>query len=211
MSHNLSQDEVPNSPDLNKSVDPNLLSSRVNPKGFSKSNPIVRSLTDPVPSTSTPFVSPIKRTGVDLITENHIRSIFNDILVAALTNRDTVLREVRECVKLKDEQRCKSLSKHIHSHWKSLTVRNGIVFVNNKMAIPNVIKKAVVDQIHASHPESGGMTEMGQKVWWPFSNRDLINKARTCKPCTEIGKPCTVIGKILLVRNFLADFYSFNK
>ena len=188
MSHNLSQDKIPNSPDLNKSVDPNLLSSRVNLKGFLKSNPIVRSLTDPVPSTSTPFVSPIKRIGVDMITENHIRSIFNDTLVRALTNRDKVLREVRECVELKDAQRCKSLSKHIHSHWISVTVKNGIVFVNNKMAIPNAIKEAVIDQIHASHPGSWGMTEMGQKVWWPFSNRDLINEARKCKPCTEIGK-----------------------
>ena len=62
-----------NSPDLNKSVDSNLVGSRVNLRGFLKSNPIVPSLTDPVPSTSTPFVSPIKSTGVDMVTENQIR------------------------------------------------------------------------------------------------------------------------------------------
>ena len=50
-----------------------------------------------------------------MLTENHIRRTFNETLVAALTNCDTVLKEVRECVQLKDERRRKSLSKHIQS------------------------------------------------------------------------------------------------
>ena len=56
------------------------------------------------------------------------------------------------------------------------------------MALLNAVKEAVVDLIMASHPGSWGLTEMRQSVCWPFSNRDLINKARTSKPCIEIGK-----------------------
>ena len=29
---------------------------------------------------------------------------------------------------------------------------------------------------------------MGQRLWWPFINRDLINKSKTCRPCTEFGR-----------------------
>ena len=30
------------------------------------------------------------------------------------------------------------------------------------------------------------MIELGHRVW-PFINRDLINKSKTCRPCTEFG------------------------
>ena len=32
------------------------------------------------------------------------------------------------------------------------------------------------------------MTELGQRLWWPFINQDLINKSKTCRPCTEFCK-----------------------
>ena len=114
--------------------------------------------------------------------------IFNTKLIAAMTNRDTVLREVRDCILTGDEQRCTKLSKQIHAKWRSLSVQNGCILLDNKLAIPNSLKESVIDVLHSTHPGAWGMTELGQRIWWPFINRDLINKSKTCRPCTEFVK-----------------------
>ena len=32
------------------------------------------------------------------------------------------------------------------------------------------------------------MTELAHRFWWPFINKDLINKSKACRPCTEFCK-----------------------
>ena len=114
--------------------------------------------------------------------------IFNKQLIAAMINRDTVLREIRDCILNNDQARCKQLSRQIHAKWNSLSVNNGCILVENKLAIPNILKDSVINVLHSTHPGAWGMTELGQRSWWPFINRDLINKSKTCRPCTEFGK-----------------------
>ena len=82
-----------------------------------------------------------------------------------MTNRDTVLREVRDCIPSGDDQRCKKLSKQIYAKWRSLSVQNGCVILDNKLAIPNALKESVIDVLHFTHPGSWGMTELGQRLW----------------------------------------------
>ena len=117
-----------------------------------------------------------------------IQGVFNMKLIAVMTNRDSVLREVRDCILTNDEQRCKKLCKQIHGQWRNLSTHNGCILVDNKLAIPHVMKEPVMDILHATHPGAWGMTELGQRLWWPYINRDLINKSKTCRPCTEFGK-----------------------
>ena len=114
--------------------------------------------------------------------------IFNKQLIAAMINRDTVLREIKDCILNNDQARCKQLSRQIHAKWNSLSVNNGCILVDNKLAIPNILKHSVIDVLHSTHPGAWGMTELGQRLWWPFINQDLINKSKTCRPCTEFGK-----------------------
>ena len=132
---------------------------------------------------STPIMMP---TFSDL--DSNVRQLFNSKFLAALTNRDSILREIRDCIISNDEERCRKLSKQVHAHWRSLSTRNGCIFVDNRVAIPNSIKEAVSDVFHATHPGSWGMTELATRVWWPFCNRDLLNRVRLCKACTEFGK-----------------------
>ena len=54
-----------------------------------------------------------------IFADKHIKILFNSKFLAALTNRDTVLRELLDCIRLNDEQRCKALSKQIHAHWQN--------------------------------------------------------------------------------------------
>ena len=119
--------------------------------------------------------------------QKQLESIFNQQLIAAMINRDTVLREIRDCILNNDQVRCKQLSKQIYAKWNNLSVNNGFILVD-KLAIPNILKESVIDVLHSTHPGAWGMTELGQRLWWPFINRDLINKSKTCRPCTEFGK-----------------------
>ena len=45
-----------------------------------------------------------------------------------------------------------------------------------------------MEVLHSTHPGAGDMTELGQRIWWPFKIRDLFNEMKTCRPCTAFGK-----------------------
>ena len=137
------------------------------------------------------YLSPDKEdrpTKVDTQLDKAIREVFSSTLIAAMTNRDAVLREIRDCKTQGDEQSCKAVSRQIHTHWKQLSVNDGCILLDNRLTIPNAMKDAVIDILHATHPGAWGMTELANRLWWPFINRDLINKSKTCRPCSEFGK-----------------------
>ena len=50
-----------------------------------------------------------------------IQGIFNTKLIAAMISRDTILREVRDCILENDEERCKKLCKQIRGQWRNLS------------------------------------------------------------------------------------------
>ena len=83
-------------------------------------------LHEPTPA-STPNIMP---TFTDL--DSNVRQFFTLKFLAALTNRDSILREIRDCFISNDEERCRKLSKHVHAHWKSLGTRNGCIFVESQ-------------------------------------------------------------------------------
>ena len=117
-----------------------------------------------------------------------VSKIFNKSLIASLTSKDAVLKEVRDCILTNNESRLKELNPYIHSYWRDLHVRSGCVCVDERVAIPNVLREALTDDIHASHPGAWGMICMATHCWWPYMHRELIVKSTECKPCTVIGK-----------------------
>ena len=120
--------------------------------------------------------------------ERVVGKVFSKGLIASLTSKDAVLKEVRDCIIWGDEERLKALNPYLHSYWRDLHVTGGCVCMDEKVAIPNALKEALIDDLHASHPGSWGMICMAQHCWWPYMNRDLLVKAIECKSCTAIGK-----------------------
>ena len=119
---------------------------------------------------------------------NEIPIVNNFNLRNYLSNRDSLLREIRDCIISKEEERCRTLSKQVHAHWKSLSTRNGCIIVDNRVAFPNSIKEAVTDVLHFTHPRSWGMIELEKCIWWAFCNRDLFNRVCLCKAWKEFGR-----------------------
>ena len=52
-----------------------------------------------------------------------LSKIFSSTLMASLTNKDAILKEVRDCFLTENEDRCKPISPYIHSFWKDLHVK----------------------------------------------------------------------------------------
>ena len=113
---------------------------------------------------------------------------FYKSLIASLTSKDAVLKEVRDCILTNNESHLKALNPYIHSYWRDLHVRSGCVCTDEKVVIPNVLREALIDDIQSSHPGTWCVICMATRCWWPYMNRELIVKAAECNPCTVIGK-----------------------
>ena len=120
--------------------------------------------------------------------DNIVNKIFSKSLIAALTSKDAVLKEDRDCLLTNRGTRLIELYPYVHSYWRDLHVRSGCVFIGEKVALPNLLREALIEDIHASHPGTWGMMCMATHCWWPYMNRQLIVKATECKPCKAIGK-----------------------
>ena len=94
-----------------------------------------------------------------------VNKIFSKSLIASLTSKDAVLKEVRDCILTNNESRLKELNPYIQSLWRNLHVRSGCVCVDEKVAIPNVLREALIDEIHASHPGTWGMICIATHCW----------------------------------------------
>ena len=83
---------------------------------------------------------------------------------------------------------------YLFFYWRDLHVRSGCVCVHERVAIPHSIQDAVLESLHLTQPGSWGMIILGQYAFWPYMNREILNKAAQCKPFTDIGKNLKTIA-----------------
>ena len=93
-----------------------------------------------------------------------VGKFFNKNLIACLTSRDAVLKEVRDCIIRSDEERLKELNPYLQSYWRDLHVSGGCVCVDEKVAVPYALKDAHIGDLHASQSGSWGMIFMASIV-----------------------------------------------
>ena len=129
----------------------------------------------------------IEETDDKLFTKT-LNKVFSKKFLAILTGKDAILKEVRDCVIRNDPDRLQEISPYLFSYWRDLSVKHGCVCLDERIAIPNSIKDAVLEDIHSTHPGSFAMLSLAQNIWWPHIHRDILAKANECKACTEIGK-----------------------
>ena len=93
-----------------------------------------------------------------------INNIFSKSLIASLTSKDTVLKEVRNCILTNNESRLQEVNPYIHSFWRDLHVLSGCLCVDEKVPFPNVLREALIDDVHASHRGTWGMICMDRAI-----------------------------------------------
>ena len=125
--------------------------------------------------------------------------IFSKSLIASLTSKDALLKEVRACILINNESCLKALNPYIHSYWRDFQVRSGCVCVDENLAIPNVLREALIEDIHASHPGTWGMICMAMHCWWPYMNRELVVKETERKSRTAV---CRNLKSVIPAKHF---------
>ena len=155
-----------------------------------QSTPITTTSANPNNNTqasSSPEIQDIELSREEIF-ESNLNQLFTKSFLAVLTNKDAVLKEIRDCVLQDDKARCKEVSPYMHSFSKDFHVRFGCLCVDERVAIPNSIKEAVVESLHMTHPGSWEMISLSQYAWWPYMHREILAKASDCVPCTDNGK-----------------------
>ena len=129
------------------------------PSATRAANPtIITNPTSPAPSSnvSTPLTTRPQIRKFD----HTVNKIFSKSLIASLTSKDAVLKKVRDCILTNNESRLKALNTYNQSYWKNLHIHSGCVCIDDKVAIPKVLRETLIDDILACHTGTCGMIFM---------------------------------------------------
>ena len=74
--------------------------------------------------------------------------------------------------------------------------------MNEKGAIQNALKAALIKDLRASQPGSWGIVCVAQHCWLPYMNRDLHIRAIECTTCTT---NCKNLKSIIPAKQFRAS------
>ena len=72
--------------------------------------------------------------------------------------------------------------------WPKAAVVNNCVVIDNKLAIPEPLRQAVLIRPHRSHPGQEAMMAASEYLLWPIMNRQIIDTCEECRECTLFGK-----------------------
>ena len=65
---------------------------------------------------------------------------------------------------------------------------NNCVVIDNKLAIPEPVQQAVLTRLHLSPPGQEAMIAASEYLWWPFLNRQIIERCEKSRESTLFGK-----------------------
>ena len=96
-------------------------------------------------------------------------------LLGEMTGEDPFLGPMRTAIINKDGQYSKKLWAYMAQFWKKAAVVNNCVLIDNKLAIPEQLRSAVLIRPHRSHPGQAAKMDASEFIWWPFLNRQIVN------------------------------------
>ena len=88
----------------------------------------------------------------------------------------------------KDYEAFARIDPYIKTSWDSAAVVGGCIIIDDKIAIPSCLQRAVLSRLHHSHPGQEAMVDTEQLLWWPRIHRDIVNLCKNCRECTQFGK-----------------------
>ena len=114
--------------------------------------------------------------------------LFDADLLAELTAEDRFLGPMKRAIINKDITSINKLCAYMAQFWPKAAVVNNCVVIDNKLAIPEPLRQAVLTRLHRSHPGQEAMMTASEYLWWPFMNHQIIETCEKCRECTLFGK-----------------------
>ena len=124
------------------------------------------------------------------ITEEHIKKAEFEFMMdletlIAKTAIDPELTRVRNSKKRKDWE---TIPDGYRTVFDKLSIRWGLVFVDDQIVVPIDLRRKLLDIIHFGH---SGITKINAEAkifWWPGMKQDIENKVKDCIACLASGK-----------------------
>ena len=65
-----------------------------------------------------------------------------------------------------------------------LSVKDGIIFLDKRLLVPKMFRKAVIKTLHSAHQGGSGMTSRAQTcIYWPRMEQEILNHRANCLSC----------------------------
>ena len=114
--------------------------------------------------------------------------LFDADLLAELTEEDRFLGPMNRAIVNKDVTTINKLGAYMTQFWPKAAVVNNCVIIDNKLAIPEASRQAVLARLHRSHSGQEAMLSASEYIWWVFLNRQIVNNCEKCREGTLYGK-----------------------
>ena len=114
--------------------------------------------------------------------------LFDKSLVAELVSEDTWMDRLRRVVERNDRHGYELMGPYTNPLGHQMSVVDDCLLVDNRLAVPEKLRQAVLWRLHQGHPGQEAMLEVSNCLWWPHMHKDIVNMAEECRICTRYGK-----------------------
>ena len=83
--------------------------------------------------------------------------------------------------------------------WPKAAVANNCILIDNKLAIPEQLRIAILARLHRSHPGQAAMMDATEYILWPFLYRQIVNVCEKCLKCNLFGKNIKTSKNVVLL------------
>ena len=80
------------------------------------------------------------------------------------------------------------MSKYYAQYTHDFHVRDGCLWMDERLVIPNALQAAVNNRLHYYHLGKSSMYDAAKDIWYPYMFRSLATIAGNCQECTLAGK-----------------------
>ena len=117
-----------------------------------------------------------------------LHNILDADLLGELTTEDCELGQLRKHILAKNREGFQRLGSYMANFWDDASVINDCIIMDNRIAIPTCLRKAVMARLHKTHPGQEAMVDAAQYLWWPKMHREIIDLCQSCRSCSAYGK-----------------------
>ena len=123
--------------------------------------------------------------------QSALPELFNLRFIESQYQSDPQLQAIIELIKSKDPQlhsKIAAMSKYFAQYTQDFHVRDGCLWMDERLVIPNTLQTAVVNRLHYYHHGKSSMIDAAKDIWYPYMFRSLATIAGNCPECTLAGK-----------------------
>lgn len=146
---------------------------------------------NPVADALSRLPMPAKSTGIDIST--NLINMFKDDQeipishedVAKQTKLDLVLTKVKELILTGWSNSVKNINfQPFFNRRHELSVEKGCVVWGNRVVIPLILQRNILELLHQQHPGMVRMKQLARSyLWWPGLDKEIEDEVRQCEQC----------------------------